>query len=87
MIRQILKNIKKGATVERTVHERLPQAGAGDPRRFTFSACRARPARRFAAPSIKFAKELDTSETIQVPVAHAYPGTELHEYANARTAS
>src|SRR6185369_12494972 len=30
--------------------------------------------------TINFAKELDV-ETIQVSVAHAYPGTELHEYA------
>ena len=30
--------------------------------------------------TIAFAKELDV-ETIQVSVAHAYPGTELHEYA------
>src|SRR5258708_21184311 len=30
--------------------------------------------------TINFAKELDV-ETIQVSVAHAYPGTELHEFA------
>jgi radical SAM superfamily enzyme YgiQ (UPF0313 family) len=30
--------------------------------------------------TIKFAKELDV-ETIQVSVAHAYPGTELYDYA------
>ena len=30
--------------------------------------------------TIEFAKELDV-ETIQVSVAHAYPGTELYDYA------
>lgn len=30
--------------------------------------------------TIRFAKELDV-ETIQVSVAHAYPGTELYDYA------
>ena len=30
--------------------------------------------------TVQFAKELDV-ETIQVSVAHAYPGTELYEYA------
>jgi len=30
--------------------------------------------------TINFAKELDV-ETIQVSVAHAYPGTELYDYA------
>jgi len=32
--------------------------------------------------TIDFAKELDV-ETIQVSVAHAYPGTELYDYAKA----
>ena len=43
------------------------------------SACPARPRRRFAK-TIDYAKELD-AETVQVSVAHAYPGTELYEYA------
>src|SRR5213078_4506153 len=32
--------------------------------------------------TIKFAKRLDV-ETIQVSIAHAYPGTEFYEYARA----
>ncbi len=32
--------------------------------------------------TIDFAKELDV-ETIQVSLAHAYPGTELYDYAKA----
>jgi len=76
---QILKNIKKGATIERA-------------RQFTkdchkldwwcteisSSAC-PRDSRDYQE-QIKFAKELDV-ETIQVSVAHAFPGTELHESA------
>jgi radical SAM superfamily enzyme YgiQ (UPF0313 family) len=46
----------------------LPQAGIGGPRRETINT------------TIAFAKELDV-ETIQVSVAHAYPGTELYDYA------
>ena len=77
---QILKNIKKGATVERAraVHQGLPQAGTGD-------SWRLHPrlpgeTRETIRNTIDFAKELDV-ETIQVSVAHAYPGTEFYDYA------
>jgi hopanoid biosynthesis associated radical SAM protein HpnJ len=75
---QILKNIKKGATVEMA-------------RRFTRD-CRRLGIRIHAdfiiglpgetketiQRTIDFARELDC-ETIQVSIAHAYPGTELHD--------
>ena len=60
------------------LHRELPQAGPDDPRRF-----HRRPARRDArdafARTIDFAKRLDT-ETIQVSIAHPYPGTEFYDY-------
>jgi len=77
---QILKNIKKGATVERakqftkdchklglTIHGDFILGLPGE----THETIRR---------TINFAKELDV-ETIQVSVAHAYPGTELYDFA------
>ncbi len=76
---QILKNIKKGATLEQA-------------RKFTKEAHRlgliihgdfivGLPGETKASidATIAFAKELDC-ETIQVSVGHAYPGTEFHQY-------
>jgi hopanoid biosynthesis associated radical SAM protein HpnJ len=76
---EILKNIKKGATVERarqftkdcrtlglTIHGDFILGLPGETRE-TINA------------TIAFAKELDV-ETIQVSVAHAYPDTELYDY-------
>ncbi len=76
---QILKNIKKGATVERARQftkdcHKLGLVIHGD-----FILGLPGETRETIANTIKFAKELDV-ETIQVSVAHAYPGTELHEY-------
>jgi radical SAM superfamily enzyme YgiQ (UPF0313 family) len=76
---QILKNIKKGATVERArqftkdCHE-LGLTVHGD-----FILGLPGETRESIRRTIDFAKELDV-ETIQVSVAHAYPGTELFEY-------
>ncbi len=77
---QILKNIKKGATIERARQftkdcHKLGLVVHGD-----FIIGLPGESRETIKNTIKFAKELDV-ETIQVSVAHAYPGTELHEFA------
>jgi hopanoid biosynthesis associated radical SAM protein HpnJ len=75
---QILKNIKKGATVERARQftkdcHRLGLVIHGD-----FILGLPGETRQTIRNTINFAKELDV-ETIQVSVAHAYPGTELYD--------
>ena len=77
---QILKNIKKGATLEHARQftkncHKLGLVVHGD-----FILGLPGETRETIKNTIKFAKELDV-ETIQVSVAHAYPGTELHELA------
>jgi hopanoid biosynthesis associated radical SAM protein HpnJ len=77
---QILKNIKKGATVERARQftkdcHKLGLVVHGD-----FILGLPGETRETIRNTINFAKELDV-ETIQVSVAHAYPGTELYDYA------
>src|SRR5712692_6357286 len=77
---QILKNIKKGATLEHARQftkncHKLGLVVHGD-----FILGLPGETRETIQNTIKFAKELDV-ETIQVSVAHAYPGTELHEFA------
>jgi radical SAM superfamily enzyme YgiQ (UPF0313 family) len=77
---QILKNIKKGATVEMA-------------RRFTENAHRLGltihadfivglpgETRESIRRTINFAKDLDC-ETVQVSIAHPYPGTEFYQFA------
>ncbi len=76
---QILKNIKKGATVEqgRTFMKNCKKAGIvvhGD-----FIIGLPGETQETIEETLKFAKELDC-ETIQVSIAHAYPGTELYTY-------
>jgi hopanoid biosynthesis associated radical SAM protein HpnJ len=76
---QILKNIKKGATVERARQftkdcHKLGLVIHGD-----FILGLPGETHETINNTIAFAKELDV-ETIQVSVAHAYPGTELYEY-------
>jgi radical SAM superfamily enzyme YgiQ (UPF0313 family) len=76
---QILKNIKKGATVERARQftkdcHKLGLVIHGD-----FILGLPGETRQTIRNTVQFAKELDV-ETIQVSVAHAYPGTELYEY-------
>jgi radical SAM superfamily enzyme YgiQ (UPF0313 family) len=76
---KILKNIKKGATVERARQftkdcQTLDLAIPGD-----FIPGLPRETYKTINHTIAFAKELDV-ETIQVSVAHAHPGTELCEY-------
>jgi hopanoid biosynthesis associated radical SAM protein HpnJ len=77
---QILKNIKKGATVERARQftkdcHKLGLVIHGD-----FILGLPGETRDTIRNTINFAKELDV-ETIQVSVAHAYPGTELYDFA------
>lgn len=79
---QILKNIKKSATVERarafardchdlglTIHGDFILGLPGE-------------TRKSIRNTIRFAKGLDV-ETIQVSIAHAFPGTEFYDYAKA----
>jgi hopanoid biosynthesis associated radical SAM protein HpnJ len=75
---QILKNIKKGATIEmaRTFARNCKKVGIrvhGD-----FIIGLPGETEETIERTIDFAKELD-SETIQVSIAHAYPGTELQQ--------
>jgi hopanoid biosynthesis associated radical SAM protein HpnJ len=77
---QILKNIKKGATIERARQftkdcHKLGLVVHGD-----FILGLPGETHDTIRNTIAFAKELDV-ETIQVSVAHAYPGTELYDYA------
>ncbi len=76
---QILKNIKKGATVERARQftkdcHKLGLLIHGD-----FILGLPGETRETIRQTIQFAKELDV-ETIQVSVAHAYPGTEMYDF-------
>jgi len=76
---RILKNIKKGATVDmaRRFTENCRKVGIkihGD-----FIIGLPGETRESIRRTINFAKELDT-ETIQVSVAHPYPGTEFYRY-------
>ncbi len=77
---QILKNIKKGATVEqaREFMKNCKKAGIvvhGD-----FIIGLPGETQETIEQSLQFAKELDC-ETIQVSIAHAYPGTEFYNFA------
>ncbi len=77
---QILKNIKKGATIEmaREFAKNCKKVGIrihGD-----FIIGLPGETRETIQRTIDFAQELDC-ETIQVSIAHAYPGTELYQYA------
>jgi len=77
---QILKNIKKGATVEmaKRFTENCHKLGLtihGD-----FIVGLPGETRETIRNTIDYAKGLDV-ETIQVSIAHAYPGTEFYDYA------
>lgn len=76
---QILKNIKKGATIEmaREFAKNCKKVGIkvhGD-----FIIGLPGETKETIQRTMDFARELDT-ETIQVSIAHAYPGTELYDY-------
>ena len=77
---QILKNIKKGATVDMAQRftancKKLGLVVHGD-----YIIGLPGETRDSIRKTIDFAKRLDT-ETIQVSIAHPYPGTEFYEYA------
>jgi len=78
---QILKNIKKGATVERAIKFTEDAHRAGLVIHADFIVGLPGETRETIRRSIDFAKRLDT-ETIQVSVAHPYPGTERYEYVS-----
>ena len=76
---QILKNIKKGATVDMAQRftencQKLGLVIHGD-----FIVGLPGETRESLRNTIDFAKRLDT-ETIQVSIAHPYPGTEFYDY-------
>jgi radical SAM superfamily enzyme YgiQ (UPF0313 family) len=78
---QILKNIKKGCTVEqaRTFAKNCKKVGIrihGD-----FIIGLPGETKQTIQKTMDFARELDC-ETIQVSIAHAYPGTELYNFAS-----
>ena len=77
---QILKNIKKGATVERARQFTKDAHKLGLVIHGDFILGLPGETRETIQNTVAFAKELDV-ETIQVSVAHAYPGTELYDFA------
>ena len=77
---QILKNIKKGATIDMAERftancKKLGLVVHGD-----FIVGLPGETRESIRKTIDFAKKLD-NETIQVSIAHPYPGTEFYDYA------
>ena len=77
---QILKNIKKGATIDMALRftancHKLGLVVHGD-----FIVGLPGETRESIRRTIDFAKRLDT-ETVQVSIAHAYPGTEFYDFA------
>ena len=77
---QILKNIKKGATVERARDFARDCHSLGLTIHADFILGLPGETKESIRNTINFAKSLDC-ETIQVSIAHAYPGTEFYEYA------
>jgi len=76
---QILKNIKKGATVEMARRFAANCKKVGITVHGDFIIGLPGETRESIQKTIEFAKELDC-ETIQVSLAHAFPGTELYNY-------
>jgi radical SAM superfamily enzyme YgiQ (UPF0313 family) len=76
---QILKNIKKGATTDmaRQFMKHCKKLGLVVHGDFILGLPGETP--ETIEKTIRFAQELDC-ETIQVSIAHAYPGTELYDY-------
>ncbi len=77
---QILKNVKKGATVERARQFVKDCKKLGLRVHADFILGLPGETKETIRRTINFAKELNT-ETVQVSVAHAYPGTEFFEFA------
>jgi hopanoid biosynthesis associated radical SAM protein HpnJ len=77
---QVLKNVKKGATVERARQFTKDCHSLGLKIHGDFILGLPGESHESIRRTMDFAKELDV-ETIQVSLAHAYPGTELYEFA------
>jgi hopanoid biosynthesis associated radical SAM protein HpnJ len=77
---QILKNIKKGATIDMAKRFTANCKSLGLLIHGDFMVGLPGETRETLRRSINFAKSLDV-ETIQVSLAHAFPGTEFYEYA------
>jgi len=76
---QILKNIKKGATIDMAIRFTDNAKKVGLTIHGDFIIGLPGETRESIRKTIDFAKRLDT-ETIQVSVAHPYPGTEFYDY-------
>jgi hopanoid biosynthesis associated radical SAM protein HpnJ len=77
---QILRNIKKGATIEGARRFTKDAHNLGLVVHGDFIVGLPGETRETLRNTIDFAKDLDT-ETIQVSIAHAYPGTEFYDFA------
>jgi radical SAM superfamily enzyme YgiQ (UPF0313 family) len=77
---QILKNIKKGATVDMALRFTRHCKELGLKIHGDFIVGLPGETRESIRRTIEFAKRLDC-ETIQVSIAHPYPGTEFYEWA------
>jgi radical SAM superfamily enzyme YgiQ (UPF0313 family) len=77
---QILKNIKKGATIEGARRFTKDAHNLGLTIHVDFIVGLPGETRATLRNTINFAKQLDV-ETIQVSLGHAYPGTEFYDYA------
>src|SRR5258708_10922714 len=76
---QILKNIKKGATLDQARRFTKEAHKLGLIIHGDFIVGLPGETKETIERTIAFAKELDC-ETIQVSIGHAYPGTEFHQY-------
>jgi hopanoid biosynthesis associated radical SAM protein HpnJ len=77
---QILKNIKKGATIEGAKRFTADAHKLGLVVHGDFIIGLPGETRETIRNTIEFAKRLDC-ETVQVSIAHAYPGTEFYDFA------
>ena len=77
---QILKNMKKGATIDMAERFTANAHKLGLTIHGDFIVGMPGETRETLRKTIDFAKKLDV-ETIQVSIAHAYPGTEFYQYA------
>jgi len=80
---QILKNMKKGATLDMARRFTADAHKLGLVIHGDFIVGMPGETRETIRGTIEFAKKLDV-ETIQVSIAHAYPGTEFYEYAKEK---
>ena len=76
---QILKNIKKGATIDMARRYTKDSHSLGLTIHGDFIVGLPGETRESIRKTIDFAKEMNT-ETIQVSIAHPYPGTEFYDY-------